>query len=81
MTEACANAIVHAYGDGQIGTVRVAAEIERETLVVIVRDYGGSIAARRPPAALGMEVMRALADSVSIEAADPGMVVRLVFQL
>ncbi len=81
VTEACANAVVHAYGDGEKGTVRVTAAIEQETLVVTVRDYGGSIADRRPPPALGMEVMRALADSVSIEAADPGMVARLVFQL
>ncbi|HEY2788109.1 MAG TPA: ATP-binding protein [Gaiellales bacterium] len=81
VTEACANAVVHAYGDGETGTVRVTAEIEQETLVVTVRDYGGSIAARRPPAVLGMELMRALADGVSIEAADPGMAVRLEFRL
>ena len=30
---------------------------------------------------MGMEVMRALADTVAIEAADPGMVVRLSFRL
>ena len=81
VTEACANAVVHAYADGEPGTVLVAAEIEEDTLVVTVRDYGGSIAARRPPAVMGMEVMRALADIVSIEAADPGMVVRLSFRL
>jgi anti-sigma regulatory factor (Ser/Thr protein kinase) len=81
VTEACANAVMHAYGDGENGRVRVTAAIEQETLVVTVRDYGGSIAARRPPPALGMEVMQALADSVSIAAADPGMVARLVFRL
>jgi anti-sigma regulatory factor (Ser/Thr protein kinase) len=81
VTEACANAVMHAYRDGENGTVRVTAAIEQETLVVTVRDYGGSIAARRPPPALGMEVMQALAHSVSIEAADPGMVARLVFRL
>jgi anti-sigma regulatory factor (Ser/Thr protein kinase) len=81
VTEACANAVVHAYADGETGTVRVTATIEHETLVVTVRDYGGSIAARRPPAVLGMELMRTLADGVSIEAADPGMAVRLEFRL
>jgi anti-sigma regulatory factor (Ser/Thr protein kinase) len=81
VTEACANAVVHAYAEGEAGTVRVTAAIEREILVVIVRDYGGGIPARRPPPALGMEVMQALAHSVSIEAADPGMVARLVFRL
>jgi anti-sigma regulatory factor (Ser/Thr protein kinase) len=81
VTEACANAVVHAYAEGEAGTVRVTAAIEREILVVIVRDYGGGIPARRPPAVLGMEMMRAVADGVSIEACDPGMAVRLEFRL
>jgi anti-sigma regulatory factor (Ser/Thr protein kinase) len=81
VTEACANAVVHAYPAGEAGTVRVTADVTREGLVVAVRDYGSGFAARRPTTGLGMVLMRTLAESVSIDDADPGAAVQMTFQL
>jgi anti-sigma regulatory factor (Ser/Thr protein kinase) len=81
VTEACANAVVHAYPGAGVGTVRVTADVTSETLVVAVRDYGSGLAARRSREGLGMLLMHALADSVSIDNADPGTAVLMRFQL
>jgi len=81
VTEACANAVVHAYPEGEAGTVRVTADVTPETLVVAVRDYGSGFAVRRCTTGLGMLLMRALADSIRIDDADPGAAVQMTFQL
>jgi serine/threonine-protein kinase RsbW len=81
VTEACANAVVHAYPAGEAGTVHVTADVTPETLVVAVRDYGSGFTARRGTTGLGMLLMQTLADSVSIDDADPGAAVQMTFQL
>ena len=80
VTEACANAVIHAYPNGQAGTVHVTADLTQHTLVVGVRDYGSGLA-DPPSVGLGMPLMQTLADSVSIHDADPGAAVQMVFQL
>jgi len=81
ITEACANAVVHAYPEGEAGTVRVSADVTPETLVVTVRDYGPGFGARRSTIGMGMLLMRTLAESVLIDDADPGAAVQMTFQL
>ncbi len=81
VTEACTNAILHGYPDGEMGTVLVTSTVSADALVVTVRDYGRGIATCPPPAGFGMALMRALADTVSIGNADPGAAVRITFRL
>ena len=81
ITEACANAVVHAYPEGEAGTVRVTADVTPETLMVTVRDHGPGFGARRSTIGVGMLLMRTLAESVLIDDADPGAAVQMTFQL
>ena len=81
VTEACTNAILHGYPDGEVGTVLVTSTVSADTLVVIVRDYGRGIATCPPTAGVGMPLMHALADSVFISNADPGAAVPMTFRL
>lgn len=70
VTEACMNAVVHAYGDDERGLLEVDAWPEGESLVVIVRDYGAGI---RPLAdveqrslRLGLPLIAALTESFEL---------------
>lgn len=83
VTEACTNAVLHAYPDGG-GEYDVRAWVEPERLVVAVRDRGQGIAPRVvSPAAglgLGLPLMLAIGDEVSIASdADGATVVRISF--
>jgi anti-sigma regulatory factor (Ser/Thr protein kinase) len=80
VSEAAANAVLHAYeGDG--GTFDLCARRdELGRLRVIVRDYGlGFRRGRRGGAGFGLMLMRRLADECHVEPADPGVAVRLAF--
>jgi anti-sigma regulatory factor (Ser/Thr protein kinase) len=79
VTEACANAVLHAYPAGEAGTVHVAAEVSADNLVVSVRDYGRGIADTRLGQGVGMGLMRSLADTLEVHDADPGVLVRMKF--
>jgi anti-sigma regulatory factor (Ser/Thr protein kinase) len=81
VTEACANAVVHAYPEGEPGTVQVTADLTTETLVVAVRDYGSGFGAHHSRIGVGMRLIRTLAESVLIDDADPGTAVRMTFLL
>ena len=54
VTEACANAVVHAYPKGEAGTMQVTADLTTKTLVVEVRDYGSGFGAHHPRIGAGM---------------------------
>ena len=54
VTEACANAVVHAYPKGEAGTMQVTADLSTETLVVAVRDYGSGFGAHHSRIGVGM---------------------------
>jgi serine/threonine-protein kinase RsbW len=81
VTEACANAVIHAYPDGAAGTVLVTSSVSADALIVTVRDYGPGIPTPSSAAGSGITLMRALADTVSIGNADPGAAVRMTFRL
>ena len=66
-TEACANAIRHAYGPGH-AEVEVQATLESGTATVTIRDRGGWREPREEQRGWGIPVMRAFMDDVRIEA-------------
>ena len=84
MTEACANAVLHAYAEGA-GLFEVAAALSAGgELVVTVRDHGTGMAPRvdSPGLGVGLPVMAAIADALEIDTpADTGTLVRMTFDL
>jgi serine/threonine-protein kinase RsbW len=72
VTEAVANAVVHAYRDGDSGDVRVVTCVERDRLVVVVRDYGCGMRPRHdsPGLGIGLSTIGHLADHFNVEAPD-----------
>lgn len=84
VTEACANAVLHAYADGA-GLFEVAAALKgRGELVVTVRDHGTGMAPRVDSTGLGvgLPVMAAIADALEIDTPDDaGTLVRMTFDL
>jgi serine/threonine-protein kinase RsbW len=75
VTEACTNAVVHAYpnGDGQ-GTIHITATHVDGGLAVTVRDHGGGMAPRidTPGLGVGLPVIAAIAQSVEIDTPEGG---------
>jgi anti-sigma regulatory factor (Ser/Thr protein kinase) len=82
VTEACTNAVLHAYPDSQ-GDYEVHAWAEPQRLIVAVRDHGGGISPRVPsPSAglgLGVPLMLAIADEVTFSNEDGVTEVRMSF--
>lgn len=88
VSEACTNAVVHAYRGARQrdrGEVAVSAERSDQALRVTVRDSGGGMRPRSdsPGLGLGAPLMAVLADRVEItpNPEGPGTVVRLDFEL
>lgn len=85
VTEACTNVVLHAYDDDR-GTMEVRAGREDDALVVTVLDDGSGIVPRAertsPGLGLGLQMIAALADDVSIAANDGGgTAVRMAFRI
>jgi serine/threonine-protein kinase RsbW len=79
VTEACSNVIRHAY-PGAAGAFEVAAELGPGTLEVTVSDAGrGSTGSMVPK--VGMLLVHEASDAVSIENGNPGLIVRMCFEL
>jgi serine/threonine-protein kinase RsbW/stage II sporulation protein AB (anti-sigma F factor) len=82
VTEACANAVLHAYADST-GQFEASAELSAAgELVVTVRDHGAGMAPRvdSPGLGVGLPVMAAIADALEIDTPDgDGTVVRMTF--
>ncbi|MBJ7454708.1 MAG: ATP-binding protein [Thermoleophilia bacterium] len=83
VTEACTNAVLHAYPAGAEGEYEVFAWAEPESLVVAVRDRGrGIIPSVASPAAglgLGLPLMLAIGDEVNFSNEDGVTEVRMTF--
>jgi serine phosphatase RsbU (regulator of sigma subunit)/anti-sigma regulatory factor (Ser/Thr protein kinase) len=80
-SEACANAIEHAYSPGP-AALEVHATISDEgDAVISVRDYGSWRPARGSHRGRGMLLMKGLMDSVDVNAGDEGTTVRLARRL
>ncbi len=67
VTEACGNAIKHAYGASPDGCVEVTANVENGELCLVVRDFGSGIGPRTsiasPSLHAGLAIIGALSDS------------------
>jgi serine/threonine-protein kinase RsbW len=74
VTEACTNAVVHAYPEGGGGTIHVTASHVDGVLAVIVRDHGGGMSARvdTPGLGVGLPVIAAIAQAVEIGTPEGG---------
>jgi serine/threonine-protein kinase RsbW len=86
VTEACANAVLHAYAKDAPGSVQVSAWLSDDggSLAVSVRDHGTGMAPRidSPGLGVGLPVMAAIADSLEIDTPlGEGTVVRMTFEL
>ncbi len=83
VTEACTNAVLHAYPDDGEGDYEVHAWARPDQLVVAVRDHGGGIVpAVTSPAAglgLGLPLMLAIGDEVTFTNDDGVTEVRMTF--
>lgn len=71
VTEACTNAVHHAY-QGEPGVLTLAAWLAAGDLLLSVRDRGRGIPEGDDPEALGLLVVRALADDVGIRSGAHG---------
>jgi anti-sigma regulatory factor (Ser/Thr protein kinase) len=84
VTEACANAVLHAYPQAR-GDVEVSARMsDAGELLVLVRDHGSGMAPRvdSPGLGVGLPVMAAIADTLEIDAPPgAGTLVRMTFDL
>lgn len=71
--EACANVVVHAYGDGRGDLALLVVQTQAE-LEVVVRDWGSGLAPRpdSPGLGLGLPLIVALADAVRLGAGHGG---------
>jgi anti-sigma regulatory factor (Ser/Thr protein kinase) len=86
VTEACANAVLHAYGQGPAGSFEVSAWLAEggAELAVSVRDHGLGMAPRvdSPGLGVGLPVMAAIADSLEIDTPPgSGTLVQMTFAL
>ncbi len=90
VTEACGNAVRHAYPDG-VGDVSVCYRVSGETLEVIVEDQGAGIAAdahavkptAAPDSGMGMSIIRTVVDELVVDkgADGRGTVLRMTKRL
>lgn len=84
VTEACTNVVVHAYPDGHVGPMTVAARVDGRELTVVVTDQGQGILPRAdsPGLGLGLPLMATLATSLELGTNDRDETeVRMVFAL
>jgi anti-sigma regulatory factor (Ser/Thr protein kinase) len=69
VSEIVSNAVLHAYRDGSDGTIKIAAAVDAEELVVRVVDDGVGLSPRTdsPGAGMGLMIAGSLADRLQIE--------------
>src|SRR4051794_1221914 len=83
VTEACTNAVVHAYPDGE-GPIEVAVYVGDAVLMLVVRDEGRGIVPRTdsPGLGLGLPLIATLAEALELGTDDADRTeVRMTFRL
>jgi serine/threonine-protein kinase RsbW len=84
ITEACTNVVIHAYDDGEDGSLEVDASIDARRLTVVIRDRGRGIVPRpdSPGLGLGLPLIATLAESLELGKDDDDHTeVRMTFAL
>ena len=76
-SEACANAIEHAYGPGE-GSVEIEAEVNGGEVTIVVQDGGRWRTSRNGDRGRGLPLMEACMDSCTLTRDDAGTVVRMM---
>jgi serine/threonine-protein kinase RsbW len=66
ISEACNNVVLHAYG-GAAGPMSVSLFIDEERVRVAVEDRGAGLVVAEPAEGIGLSVIRALSESVTLE--------------
>ena len=70
VTEACMNAVVHAYPEDETGLLEIEADPDLDGLTIAVRDFGRGISPRpgvdRPSLRIGLALIAALSSSFEI---------------
>jgi len=82
VSEACANAVVHAYDDGEPGLLDLEVSTLSAGVEVVVRDHGRGMAPRddSPGLGVGLPLMASLSESLELtNRADGGTEVRMSF--
>ena len=86
LTEACSNAVRHAYGDGRSGHVEVVFRLGADRLVIDVLDDGEGFVLDEPRAngefdesGLWLAIIRAVTDGVEVHERETGRGARLSF--
>ena len=82
LTEACTNAVQHAYPDASgPGQMVITFDVSSEALIVSVLDAGGGIDGQsgQPGLGVGLPVIETVADAVTVENLRPGTRVRMTF--
>ena len=81
VTEACGNAVRHAYPEGDGGPIAVSMRVADDRLEMIVEDQGwgmgrpgpeAAAAADLPEGGMGMAIMRAVVDDLDVHAGADG---------
>ena len=82
VSEAVANAVTHAYEEGADGTVDLSATASPYEVAVVVRDHGRGFAAAPPSqgAGYGIEIIRRLAQHVSVDDCGDGVALTMRFR-
>jgi serine/threonine-protein kinase RsbW len=82
VSEACANAVMHAYPDAS-GDIDLEARIDGPALHISIRDYGVGVdtPARHRGQGYGMLLIKALAAGVDVRDRHPGTEVTMTFDL
>ena len=80
-SEACANAIEHAYAPGPAALEVTASVSTQGETVISIRDFGSWRPARGAHRGRGMVLMKGLMDTVDVDSGDDGTTVRLARRL
>jgi anti-sigma regulatory factor (Ser/Thr protein kinase) len=82
VSEAVANAVSHAYGDGVPGEVELSATASRFELKVTVRDHGRGIdpGNLHPGAGFGLTIIRRIAQHVELADTPGGVALTMAFR-
>ena len=85
VTEACANAVLHAY-DGAAGSLEVVIQSDAERMTVSVRDRGPGFkplpaSHEEAPLGFGLALIASLADAFAVQGSPAGTEVQMTFDL